>query len=170
MGSVRVGGSAWSVAGGRLRPVSPAWAYYSISTAIDEIIGACRAGRRRESAALRDRLIADMAQLRPSDEAPDSAHKNMPIKNALTAADAEILSERPSATGSRSSKQRRPRSKADRARRQAAAEQSKTNHSRILQERLPGVLEGPEVGLMVLYDQNGGARTGRRWQNHSSPR
>jgi hypothetical protein len=44
-----------------------------------------------ESAAQRDRLIADLAQLRSSDEATDWVHKNMPVKNELTAADADLV-------------------------------------------------------------------------------
>jgi hypothetical protein len=44
-----------------------------------------------ESAAQRDRLIADMAQLRSSDEAADWVHKSMPLKNALTGADADLV-------------------------------------------------------------------------------
>jgi hypothetical protein len=44
-----------------------------------------------ESAALRDRLVADLAQLQSSDEAADWVHKNMPVKNALTAADADLV-------------------------------------------------------------------------------
>jgi hypothetical protein len=44
-----------------------------------------------ESAPQRDRLIADVAQLRSSDEAADWVHKNMPVKNALTAADADLV-------------------------------------------------------------------------------
>ena len=44
-----------------------------------------------ESAAQRDRLIADMAQLQSSDEAADWVHKNMPVKNELTAADADLV-------------------------------------------------------------------------------
>jgi hypothetical protein len=44
-----------------------------------------------ESAAQRDQLIADMAQLRLSDEAADWVHKNMPVKNELTAADADLV-------------------------------------------------------------------------------
>ena len=44
-----------------------------------------------DSAAQRDRLIADMAQLQSSDEAADWVHENMPAKNALTAADANLV-------------------------------------------------------------------------------
>jgi hypothetical protein len=47
--------------------------------------------RVEESAAQRDRLIADMAQLQSSDEAANWVHKNMPVKNALTAADADLI-------------------------------------------------------------------------------
>jgi hypothetical protein len=44
-----------------------------------------------ESAAQRDRLIRDLAQLRSSDEAADWAHKIMPAKNELIAADADLV-------------------------------------------------------------------------------
>ena len=44
-----------------------------------------------ESAAQRDRLIADLTQLQSSDEAADWVHKNMPVKNELTAADADLV-------------------------------------------------------------------------------
>jgi hypothetical protein len=44
-----------------------------------------------DSAAQRERLIADMAQLRSSDDAADWVHKNMPVKNELTAADADLV-------------------------------------------------------------------------------
>jgi hypothetical protein len=43
------------------------------------------------SAARRDRLIADVAHLQSSDEAADWVHENMPAKNALTAADADLV-------------------------------------------------------------------------------
>ena len=44
-----------------------------------------------EFAAQRDRLIAEMAQLRSSDEAADWVYKNMPVKNELTTADADLV-------------------------------------------------------------------------------
>lgn len=44
-----------------------------------------------ESAAQRDRLIADLARLQSSDDAADWVHNNMPVKNELTAADAELV-------------------------------------------------------------------------------
>jgi ERF superfamily len=44
-----------------------------------------------ESAAQRDRLIADLAQLQSSDDATVWVHKNMPVKNELTAADADLV-------------------------------------------------------------------------------
>ena len=44
-----------------------------------------------ESAAQRDRLIADLVRLHSSDEAADWVHKNMPVKNELTAADADLV-------------------------------------------------------------------------------
>jgi hypothetical protein len=42
------------------------------------------------SAALRERLIADLAGLRSEDEAADWVHKNMPAKNTLTTDDADL--------------------------------------------------------------------------------
>ena len=44
-----------------------------------------------ESAARRERLIADIARLQSSDEAADWVHKNLPVKNTLTAFDAEAV-------------------------------------------------------------------------------
>jgi ERF superfamily len=44
-----------------------------------------------ESAAQRDRLIADLAQLQSGNEAADWVYKNMPLKNKLTAADAVLV-------------------------------------------------------------------------------
>jgi hypothetical protein len=44
-----------------------------------------------QSAALRDRLIVELDDLQSSDEAASWAHRNMPAKNTLTAADAEIV-------------------------------------------------------------------------------
>jgi hypothetical protein len=44
-----------------------------------------------ESAAQRGRLIADIARLQSSDEAADWVHRNLPVKNTLTAADAEFV-------------------------------------------------------------------------------
>jgi hypothetical protein len=42
-----------------------------------------------ESAILRDQLIVDLDRLQSSDEAADWVHKNLAVKNALTAADAD---------------------------------------------------------------------------------
>jgi ERF superfamily len=44
-----------------------------------------------KSAAQRDRLIAEMPQFQSSDEAADWVYKNMPLKNELTAADADLV-------------------------------------------------------------------------------
>ena len=44
-----------------------------------------------ELAALRDQLIADLSRLRSSDEAADWVHKNLVVKNTLTAADANSV-------------------------------------------------------------------------------
>jgi hypothetical protein len=46
-----------------------------------------------ESAAQRERLIADISRLHSSDEAADWVHKNLPVKNLLTAVDAESVEE-----------------------------------------------------------------------------
>ena len=42
-----------------------------------------------ESATLRDQLITDLERLQSSDEAADWVHRNLAVKNALTAADAD---------------------------------------------------------------------------------
>jgi hypothetical protein len=44
-----------------------------------------------ESSAQRDQLIADLARLQSSDEAAEWVHKNLPVKNALGAVDAEFV-------------------------------------------------------------------------------
>jgi hypothetical protein len=44
-----------------------------------------------DSAAQRDRLIADMTQLQSSDQAADWVHKNMSVKNELAAGDADLV-------------------------------------------------------------------------------
>jgi hypothetical protein len=44
-----------------------------------------------QSAALRDQLLADVAQLFSADEAADWVHKNLPAKNTLTTADADLV-------------------------------------------------------------------------------
>jgi ERF superfamily len=44
-----------------------------------------------QSAAARDRLLADIGQLQSADEAADWVHKNLPLKNTLTAADADLV-------------------------------------------------------------------------------
>jgi hypothetical protein len=45
----------------------------------------------QESATLRHRLIADLNRLQSSDEAADWVHKNLGVKNTLTAADADSV-------------------------------------------------------------------------------
>ncbi len=47
-----------------------------------------------QSAALRERLIVELAELNSADEAATWAHRNLPAKNTLTASDAQILEER----------------------------------------------------------------------------
>ena len=44
-----------------------------------------------ESKALRDRLVAELSDLKSADEAADWVHKNLPAKNTLTPADAETV-------------------------------------------------------------------------------
>ena len=43
-----------------------------------------------QSAALRERLIADLSQIQSLDEAADWVHKNLPAKNTLTPSDADL--------------------------------------------------------------------------------
>jgi ERF superfamily len=44
-----------------------------------------------QSKALRDRLVAELSDLKSADEAADWVHKNLPAKNTLTSADAETV-------------------------------------------------------------------------------
>jgi hypothetical protein len=44
-----------------------------------------------KSAALRDRLVAELDGLQSADEAANWAHRRLPAKNTLTAADAELV-------------------------------------------------------------------------------
>jgi hypothetical protein len=44
-----------------------------------------------ESGSLRDRLIAELSDLQSADEAADWVHKNLPAKNTLIAADADLV-------------------------------------------------------------------------------
>ena len=44
-----------------------------------------------QSQALRDRLVAELSNLRSADEAADWVHKNLSLKNTLTAADADLV-------------------------------------------------------------------------------
>jgi hypothetical protein len=47
-----------------------------------------------QSEALRDRLVAEIRDLKSADEAADWAHENLPAKNTLTSADAETVEAR----------------------------------------------------------------------------
>ena len=51
----------------------------------------CRALGPEQSTAVREQLLADIGQLQSPDEAADWVHKNLPLKNALTAADADLV-------------------------------------------------------------------------------
>src|SRR5271157_5946475 len=44
-----------------------------------------------QSAALRERLIADLSELQSADETADWVHKNLPAKNTLTLSDADLV-------------------------------------------------------------------------------
>jgi hypothetical protein len=44
-----------------------------------------------QSEALRDQLVAELGDLKSSDQAADSVHKNLPAKNTLTFTDAELV-------------------------------------------------------------------------------
>ena len=44
-----------------------------------------------ESAALREQLLGDLAIFRSDDQAAEWVHKNLPAKNTLTAADADLV-------------------------------------------------------------------------------
>jgi hypothetical protein len=58
----------------------------------DAVPRSARAARSaEESATLRDQLIADLNRLQSSDEAANWVHKNLCIKNTLTAADADSV-------------------------------------------------------------------------------
>jgi hypothetical protein len=47
----------------------------------------------QQSAALREQLIIDVARLESADDAAEWAHRNLPLKNTLRAADADLLEE-----------------------------------------------------------------------------
>ena len=44
-----------------------------------------------QSKGLRDRLVAELGDLKSADEAADWVHKNLPAKNTLASADAELV-------------------------------------------------------------------------------
>ena len=44
-----------------------------------------------QSEALRDRLVAELSDLKSADEAADWVHKNLPAKNTLTPFDADLV-------------------------------------------------------------------------------
>src|SRR5262249_16766765 len=47
-----------------------------------------------ESATLREQLTADLSAINSADDAAVWAHRNMPVKNSLTAADAQVVEAR----------------------------------------------------------------------------
>jgi hypothetical protein len=113
-----------------------------------------------DSAAQRDRLIADMAQPQSSDEAANWVYKNMPAKNALTAADADLVGvafrDRLAIIEAETSAlENRPHS---------AAVNGGTELDGPLPDPgeapSPGALEGPWVGSMVLQDNPEGRERG----------
>jgi hypothetical protein len=113
-----------------------------------------------ESAVLRDRLIADLTQLQSSDAAADWVHKNMPLKNELTAADADLV-----ATAFRD---RLAVIDAETSLLESGPDSRAANEETELSGSLPdsgeapspGVSEGPRVGLMVPHDHPEGRERG----------
>ena len=113
-----------------------------------------------ESAAQRDRLIADMAQLQSSDEAADWVHKNMPVKNELTAADADLVA--------KAFRDRLAVIEAETSARESGPHPAAVNGGIELNGPLPdsggapspGILERPGLGLMVLHDHQEGRGRG----------
>ena len=53
-------------------------------------LAVCEPGAEH-SAALRERLLADLSQLQSSDEAADWVHGNLPATNTLTHSDADVI-------------------------------------------------------------------------------
>jgi hypothetical protein len=113
-----------------------------------------------ESAAQRGLLIADMTQLQSSDEAADWVHKNMPVKNELTAADADLVAmafrDRLTVIEAETS------ALENRSHSPAATAETELNEP--LPDSAgapsPGVLEAPGVGLTVLHGQTEGRERG----------
>jgi hypothetical protein len=112
------------------------------------------------SAAQRDRLIADMAPLQSSDEAADWVHKNMPLKNQLTATDADLVA--------RAFRDRLAVIETETSAIEGGPHSAAVDAGAELNGPLPdsggapslGILEGPGVGLMVLHDQTEGRERG----------
>lgn len=123
-----------------------------------------------ESVALRDRLIADMAQLQSSDEAADWVHKNLPVKNALPATDADLV-----ATAFRD---RLAVIEAKTYALESGSRPAATNAGTEQNEPLPnsggapapGVLEERAVAWKVLRDHPQRRERGVTGKNHSSAR
>ena len=111
-----------------------------------------------ESAARSDRLIADLTQFQSADEAADWVYQNMPLKNKLTAADAVLVEAAfrdrlAILEGETSARESGPSS---------GAVSSETDLNELLPDPVgappTGLLQGAEVGSMILRDRDRGAR------------
>jgi hypothetical protein len=112
------------------------------------------------SAAQRDRLIADLGQLQSSDEAADWVHKNMPVRNALTAADADLVG---AAFRDRLAVIDAVTSAFENQSHSSAANAGTELSGPLSDPRgtpSPGVLEGPGVEVIVLHDPPEGRERG----------
>ena len=106
-----------------------------------------------ESAARSDRLIADLTQFQSADEAADWVYQNMPLKNKLTAADAVLVEA--------AFRDRLAILEGETSARESGPSSGAVSSETDLNELLPdpggapptGLLQGAEVGLMILHDQ-----------------
>jgi hypothetical protein len=165
-GQAETSGGAQVKAGADALPLSRSLSNGQVQRRHGEARNGARVGLSRptlsveESAAQRDRLIADMAQLQSSDQAADWVHKNMPLKNALTAADADLV-----ATAFRdrlaiieaeaSALENRPHSSAVDGGTELTGPLPGSRGA-----PCPGVLEGSGVGSMILHDHPEGRERG----------
>ena len=69
------------------RPVAPS--YHSSRGKVARPVRIVLAAE--QSAALRDQMVAELADLKSADEAADWVHKNLPAKNTLALADADLV-------------------------------------------------------------------------------